>query len=85
MGMPARSAKGRLGRPVEFGAKAQVVDNDNGIVLDHTVEQRNLADSPQLPRRRSGSRSGLDAHRARSPPTAAMAKPKSIGNSSTSA
>ena len=28
-------AKGRLGRPVEFGHKAQIVDNDDGIVLDH--------------------------------------------------
>jgi IS5 family transposase len=27
-------AKGRLGRPVEFGQKAQVVDNDDGIVLE---------------------------------------------------
>ena len=31
-------AKGRLGKPVEFGYKAQFVDNDDGIVLDHTVE-----------------------------------------------
>jgi transposase, IS5 family len=30
-------AKGRLGRPVEFGYKAQVLDNDDGIVLDWTV------------------------------------------------
>ncbi len=41
-------AKGRLGRPVEFGHKAQVVDNDDGIVLDHSVEQGNPADAPQL-------------------------------------
>jgi hypothetical protein len=41
-------AKGRLGRPVEFGYKAQVVDNDDGIVLDHTVERGNPADAPQL-------------------------------------
>jgi transposase, IS5 family len=41
-------AKGRLGRPVEFGHKAQVVDNIDGIVLDHTVEQGNPADAPQL-------------------------------------
>jgi IS5 family transposase len=41
-------AKGRLGRPVEFGHKAQVVDNDDGIVLDHTVEQGNPPDAPQL-------------------------------------
>jgi transposase, IS5 family len=41
-------AKGRLGKPVEFGHKAQIVHNDDGIVLDHTVEQGNPADAPQL-------------------------------------
>jgi IS5 family transposase len=41
-------AKGRLGRPVEFGYKAQVTDNDDGIVLDYAVEQGNPADGPQL-------------------------------------
>lgn len=41
-------AKGRLGKPIEFGYKAQVVDNDDGIVLDHTVERGNPADAPQL-------------------------------------
>ena len=41
-------AKGRLGKPVEFGYKAQVTDNDDGIVLDYTVEQGNPADGPQL-------------------------------------
>jgi transposase, IS5 family len=41
-------AKGRLGRPVEFGHKAQVVDNIDGIVLDHSVEQGNPPDAPQL-------------------------------------
>jgi len=41
-------AKGRLGKPVEFGYKAQVVDNDDGIVLDHTVELGNPPDAPQL-------------------------------------
>jgi IS5 family transposase len=30
--------KGRLGRPVEFGYKAQLVDNDDGVILDHNVE-----------------------------------------------
>lgn len=29
-------AKGRLGKPVEFGYKAHVTDNDDGVVLDHT-------------------------------------------------
>jgi IS5 family transposase len=43
-------AKGRFGRPVEFGYKAPVLDNDDGIVLDHTVERGNPADAPQLAR-----------------------------------
>ena len=41
-------AKGRLGKPVEFGHKAQVADNEDGIVLDYTVEPGNPADAPQL-------------------------------------
>jgi IS5 family transposase len=41
-------AKGRLNRPIEFGYKAQVLDNDDGVVLDHTVERGNPADAPQL-------------------------------------
>ena len=41
-------AKGRLGRPVEFGYKAQVVDNDDGVVLDHTIERGAPPDAPQL-------------------------------------
>jgi IS5 family transposase len=40
--------KGRPGRPVEFGHKAQIVDNVDGIVLDHTVERGNPFDAPQL-------------------------------------
>jgi len=41
-------AKGRLGKPVEFGYKAQVADNDDGIVLDHSVHAGNPPDAPQL-------------------------------------
>jgi transposase, IS5 family len=41
-------AKGRLGKPVEFGHKAQLVDNEDGIVVDHTVEHGNPPDAPQL-------------------------------------
>ncbi len=41
-------AKGRLGKPVEFGYKAQVTDNDDGIIVDYAVEQGNPADGPQL-------------------------------------
>jgi IS5 family transposase len=43
-------AKGRLGRPVEFVHKAQIVDNEDGIVLDRTVEQGNPPYAPQLAR-----------------------------------
>jgi len=41
-------AKGRLGRPVEFGFKAQVLDNADGIVLDHDVMVGNPPDAPRL-------------------------------------
>jgi IS5 family transposase len=40
--------KGRLGRPVEFGYKAQVADNADGIVLDHRVVIGNPPDAPML-------------------------------------
>ena len=40
--------KGRLGKPIEFGYKAQIVDNADGVVLDHTVEIGNPPDAPQL-------------------------------------
>ena len=40
--------KGRIDRPVEFGYKAQVTDNDDGIVLDYTVEYGAAPDGPQL-------------------------------------
>src|SRR5215218_1231161 len=40
--------KGRLGKPVEFGYKAQVLDNPDGIVLDHQVWVGNPADAPLL-------------------------------------
>ena len=41
-------AKGRLGKPVEFGYKAQVIDNDDGVVLDHDVQIGYPPDAPQL-------------------------------------
>jgi transposase, IS5 family len=40
--------KGRIDRPVEFGYKAQVLDNDDGIILDYTVEAGAVPDGPQL-------------------------------------
>jgi transposase, IS5 family len=40
--------KGRTDRPVEFGYKAQVSDNDDGIVLDYAVECGAVPHGPQL-------------------------------------
>jgi IS5 family transposase len=40
--------KGRIDRPVEFGYKAQVTDNDDGIILDYAVEYGAVPDGPQL-------------------------------------
>lgn len=40
--------KGRLGKPVEFGYKAQIVDNADGVILDHNIEMGNPPDAPQL-------------------------------------
>ncbi len=41
-------AKGRLGKPVEFGYKAQVADNADGVILDYLVVKGNPADAPML-------------------------------------
>jgi transposase, IS5 family len=41
-------AKGRLGKPVEFGYKAQIVDNEDGVILDHNIEEGNPPDAPML-------------------------------------
>lgn len=41
-------AKGRLGRPVEFGYLGQVIDNADGIVLDHLILIGNPPDGPLL-------------------------------------
>jgi transposase, IS5 family len=40
--------KGRIDRPVEFGYKAQVTDNDDGVILDYSVEYGAAPDAPQL-------------------------------------
>jgi transposase, IS5 family len=40
--------KGRIDRPVEFGYKAQLLDNDDGIVVDYSVEYGAAPDGPQL-------------------------------------
>ena len=41
-------SKGRLGRPVEFGYKAQIVDNEDGVIVDHNIEIGNPPDAPML-------------------------------------
>jgi IS5 family transposase len=40
--------KGRLGKPVEFGYKAQIVDNVDGLIVDHLIVKGNPADGPML-------------------------------------
>jgi transposase, IS5 family len=42
-------AKGRIGKPVEFGYKAQIVDNSDGLIVDHEVILGNPSDGPLLP------------------------------------
>ena len=66
--------KGRLGKPVEFGYKAQIIDNADGIILDHNVEIGNPATPPQLAPAiaRIATRTGHTPRR--SPPTAATAR-----------
>jgi len=67
-------AKGRLGKPVEFGYKAQVTDNDDGVIVDHVLEQGNPPDAPQLAPPSTGSSSAPGGIPGRSPPTAATAR-----------
>jgi transposase, IS5 family len=44
--------KGSIDRPVEFGYKAQVSDNDDGIILDYAVEYGDHRRPRLRPRRR---------------------------------
>jgi IS5 family transposase len=41
-------AKRRLGKPVEFGYKAQLVDNEDGVIVDHNIDAGNPPDAPML-------------------------------------
>jgi len=66
--------KGRLSKPIEFGYKAQIIDNVDGIILDHTVEMGNPAGPPQLAPTIERIIRALVVRRARPPPTAATAK-----------
>jgi transposase, IS5 family len=80
-------AKGRLGKPLEFGYKDQVnnnTDNDDGVVLDHTVERGNPPTHPGSPPRSGGSSAGPGDARTPLPPTAATAKPGSRASCTTS-
>ena len=65
--------KGRLGKPVEFGFKAQIVDNADGVILDHTVEMGTRPTPRSWPRRSNGSLPAPGTRHARSPPTAVTA------------
>jgi IS5 family transposase len=65
--------KGRLGKPVEFGHKAQVCDNEDGIVLDHDVQPGNPPDAPRL----KPAVERVTKRTSRKPRTAATAKPPS--------
>jgi IS5 family transposase len=78
-------AKGRLGKPVEIGYKAQVVDNEDDIVLEHTPERGNPADAPQLARRSNGLPAASAKSQPPSPLTAAMVRPPSTRRCTTSA
>ncbi len=46
--MPGRSPRAAPASRPGFGYKAQVADNDDGIIPGHTLEQGNPADAPQL-------------------------------------
>ena len=72
--------KGRIDKPVEFGYKAQVLDNDDGIILDYGVQPATPRTLPSLHQRSPGSRGAPAARPVRSPPTAATASPPPNGN-----
>ena len=78
-------AKGRLGKPVEFGHKAQLVEGDDGVIVDHNVERGNPADAPQLAPAVDRVRTRAGRPPRRSPPTAATARKPSKTTSATSA
>jgi IS5 family transposase len=69
--------KGRIDRPVEFGYKAQVPVNDDGVVVDYSVERGAAPDGPQLAPASNASAAAPARCPARSPPTAATARPRS--------
>jgi IS5 family transposase len=57
--------KGRLGKPVEFGYKAQIVDTPMGSSSTTTSRSETPLTHRNWPRRSSGSPAAPDTHRAR--------------------
>jgi hypothetical protein len=57
-------AQGRRGKPVEFGYQPQGADNENGVVLDHSVHLGNPLDAPSSTGRRTRHRPHDTAARA---------------------
>ena len=55
--------KGRLGKPVEFGYRAQVIENPDGIILDHSVHIGNPSDTDLLRPPSTGSPTSSTRHR----------------------
>ena len=55
-------AKGQLGKPVQFGYKAQVVDNDDGVVLDHPCTRATQPTRPSSLRPSNASPPAPDAN-----------------------
>ena len=76
--------KGRLGKPVEFGYKAQIVDNADGIILDHTVQIGNPADAPSWRRPSPASPNGSGVFPSQSLQIAATDTPRSRPTCTTS-
>ena len=67
-------AKGRLGKPVEFGYKAQVTDNDDGIISTTSWSRATPPTAPSSPPPWRASSSGPGRSPGPSPPTAATAR-----------
>ena len=80
----AADREGPARKPVEFGYKGQIVDNDDGIVLDYDVQAGPAGRTTTGPRPCSGSRPGSGGYPAPSLPTEGTAKPPSTRHSLTS-
>ena len=78
-------AKGRLGKPIEFGFKAQVADNSDGIVVDHNVAMGNPPDARCSPLPSAASRRGSPRRPEPPPPIVGMGRPRWRPSSTNSA